>query len=248
MARPVSHNRDQKGIVEEELDPSVIRDSYLRGVFDSQSSAVQISGMQEFAAAVWERHKSIPSQTYRDPLDRIFDEFDTDHDGHLNAEDVAAALQSRRVQITAEQAQLFIAAADINSNNTVEKEEFAELVFHMAAADLRHYGRESAPWPVQKPPANPLHIWHNQLTLGVASSMASSDFDSTDSDSGDAEDSVVDLDEPSLSLVDDPELQALLREEILASTEKAGTPWSRLWRRTKKKKKQKQGGDGVLPQ
>ena len=38
--------------MEEELDPSVIRDSYLRGVFDSQSSAVRIEGLQEFAAAV----------------------------------------------------------------------------------------------------------------------------------------------------------------------------------------------------
>lgn len=38
----------------------------------------------------------------------IFDEFDMDRNGHLSAAEVAAALQSRGVKISPEQAQMFI--------------------------------------------------------------------------------------------------------------------------------------------
>jgi hypothetical protein len=38
----------------------------------------------------------------------IFDEFDVDKNGHLSAREVAAALQSRGVDIAPEQAQMFI--------------------------------------------------------------------------------------------------------------------------------------------
>lgn len=43
-----------------------------------------------------------------DPLDHIFSEFDEDNDGYLDAEDVTAALSSRNVNITPEQAQMFL--------------------------------------------------------------------------------------------------------------------------------------------
>jgi hypothetical protein len=46
---------------------------------------------------VWERRRSIPSQTYNDPLDHVFCEFDTDDDGKLTAGEVAAALRARGV-------------------------------------------------------------------------------------------------------------------------------------------------------
>jgi hypothetical protein len=46
----------------------------------------------------------IPSGQYSDPLSHIFDEFDRNHDGALSASEVAAALRSRQVEITDEQA------------------------------------------------------------------------------------------------------------------------------------------------
>lgn len=46
----------------------------------------------------------IPSGAYSDPLSHIFDEFDQDRDGALTAAEVAAALRSRQVDITDEQA------------------------------------------------------------------------------------------------------------------------------------------------
>ena len=39
---------------------------------------------------------------------RIFDEFDKDRDGHLNAKELSAALRSRKVEISEEQVQEFI--------------------------------------------------------------------------------------------------------------------------------------------
>ncbi|GAB4821781.1 hypothetical protein N2152v2_008827 [Parachlorella kessleri] len=91
--------------------------------------------MQEFASALLARSR-IPSQQYIDPLNHIFDEFDSDKDGHLCSREVAAALRSRGVDITPEQAQMFIEAVDLDSNQTVEKSEFRDLILHMAAADL----------------------------------------------------------------------------------------------------------------
>lgn len=46
----------------------------------------------------------IPSGAYADPLSHIFDEFDQNRDGSLTAAEVAAALRSRQVDITDEQA------------------------------------------------------------------------------------------------------------------------------------------------
>ena len=57
---------------------------------------------------VWERRRRIPSQTYNDPLDHIFTEFDSDGDGHLTAEEIASALQSRGVKATPDLVQEFI--------------------------------------------------------------------------------------------------------------------------------------------
>jgi len=42
---------------------------------------------------------------------RIFDEFDRDRDGHLSAAELAAALRSRKVDISEEVVQQFIEGA-----------------------------------------------------------------------------------------------------------------------------------------
>lgn len=98
--------------------------------------SVRLPGLQQFAAAVWERRRRIPSQTYNDPLDHIFTEFDEDGDGHLTADEIASALQSRGVQADTHQIQDFIDAIDLDHNGTVERSEFADFIFHLAVADL----------------------------------------------------------------------------------------------------------------
>lgn len=98
---------------------------------------LRMPGLQEFAAAVWERRRRIPSATYSDPLDHIFTEFDEDNDGHLTAVEITHALQSRAVHCTEEQVQEFINAIDTNANGTVERTEFADFIFHLAVADLK---------------------------------------------------------------------------------------------------------------
>lgn len=72
----------------------------------SKPDVLRISGLQEMAAALWDRQRHIPSQTYLNPLDHIFTEFDLDNDDCLDASDIAAALQSRGVTITPEQVQV----------------------------------------------------------------------------------------------------------------------------------------------
>lgn len=87
---------------------------------------------------IWERRRRIPSQLYNDPLVHLFEEFDADDDGHLTAQEISAALQSRHVMVSPEQVQVFIDAADADGNKTIEKSEFADLIWHMASADLHH--------------------------------------------------------------------------------------------------------------
>jgi len=68
---------------------------------------------------IWARRRNISS--YQDPLEHIFSEFDEDQDGYLNAADVTAALGSRNVNITPEQAQMFLEGDLLESsrpNNT----------------------------------------------------------------------------------------------------------------------------------
>jgi hypothetical protein len=66
----------------------------------------------------------------------IFDDFDRDRDGSLSPSEVAAALRSRGVEISDDQAAMFIKVIDLNNNNNVERSEFRDLILHMAAADL----------------------------------------------------------------------------------------------------------------
>lgn len=99
-----------------------------------------IKGMQEFAGALLARQR-IPSGQYADPLGHIFDEFDKDRSGTLSAEEVAEALRSRNVNITDKQAEMFIDAVDFQ-RHAITKDEFRELIMHMAAADL--HSRRSA--------------------------------------------------------------------------------------------------------
>jgi Ca2+-binding EF-hand superfamily protein len=94
-----------------------------------------------FAGALLSRSR-IPSQQYSDPLMHIFDEVDADSDGALTASEVASALRSRNVNITEDQAAMFIDAVDLNHTKKVERHEFRDLILHMAAADLHFRKKE----------------------------------------------------------------------------------------------------------
>lgn len=118
-------------------DREVMHASFLKAFEGAQPERAHIAGMMEFAGAILSRAK-IPSQQYVDPLMHIFDEFDRDKDGSLSAKEVAAALRSRGVEISDDQAAMFISVIDLNDNSTVERSEFRDLILHMAAADLHN--------------------------------------------------------------------------------------------------------------
>lgn len=118
----------------------------------SKPSALQVSGLQEFAAAIWERRRRIPSQTYNDPLDHVFTEFDVDGDGKLTTDEIAAALKSRNVDVTPEQIEQFVLGVDKNHNGCVDRQEFPDFIFAMAVADLKSRGLPAGRWEKLQPP------------------------------------------------------------------------------------------------
>lgn len=112
-------------------------DAFMNALQSAKPIKLRMPGMQQFAAAIWERRRRIPSATFNDPLDHIFTEFDEDGDGHLTAVEIAHALKSRGVEAEVEQVQEFIDAIDTNANGTVERTEFADFIFHLAVAELK---------------------------------------------------------------------------------------------------------------
>ncbi|PSC76285.1 UPF0396 -like [Micractinium conductrix] len=120
-------------------DKEVMHSAFMHA-YEQSHHGPRIKGMQEFAGALLARQR-IPSGAYADPLSHIFDEFDRDQSGTLTAAEVAAALRSRQVEITDEQAAEFIDAVDME-HHAITKAQFRELIMHMAAADL--HSRRSA--------------------------------------------------------------------------------------------------------
>ncbi|GBF90261.1 hypothetical protein Rsub_03394 [Raphidocelis subcapitata] len=130
---------------QEEKDVS--HEAFMHAMEAARPRAMRIPGMQEFAASIWERRRRIPSQTYSDPLDHIFTEFDADNDGKLSAAEVAHALVSRGVDATEEQVQMFIEASDTDADHLIARSEFPSFIFHMASADLRSVSSMATPAP-----------------------------------------------------------------------------------------------------
>lgn len=88
-------------------------------------------------AQIWDRRRRIPSSLYKDPLAKLFEQFDADQDGSLTAEEITTALNSRGVEISTEDVKEFIRLADKNDNEQIEKAEFAPFVFALANAEMQ---------------------------------------------------------------------------------------------------------------
>lgn len=112
-------------------------EAFMHAMESAKPVKLRLPGLQQFAAAIWERRRRIPSTTFNDPLDHIFTEFDEDGDGHLTAAEIATALNSRGVEADVAPIQEFINAIDTNNNGTVERSEFADFIFHLAVAELK---------------------------------------------------------------------------------------------------------------
>lgn len=133
---------------QEEHDVS--HEAFLRAFKASHPVAAAVPGLQEFAAALLERRRSIPSTSYPDPLAHVFAEADADGDGLLSAAEVSAALRSRGVDASPEIVGRYIRCARDAAgaphpeggaaDERVARGEFPAFVLAMASADLHHHG------------------------------------------------------------------------------------------------------------
>lgn len=127
--------RRASGVPTPEEDKEVMHESFMHAYENSLASLCRIEGMQSFAGGMLARAQ-IPSQQYVDPLSHIFDEFDTDGNKVLAASEVGRALRSRDVAITDDQVEMFIKAVFGATATEVGRENFKELIMHMAMADF----------------------------------------------------------------------------------------------------------------
>lgn len=114
-------------------------DAYHRAFEESKPEVLQVEGLQEFAAAIWQRRSNIPSSNFKDPLLNIFDEFDTDSTGELTAEQIAKALNSYSVAVSTEQVQWYITRFEEHQQKkftSISRQEFPMFIFSMAIGDL----------------------------------------------------------------------------------------------------------------
>eukprot|EP00195_Chlamydomonas_chlamydogama_P011412 CAMPEP_0202901934 /NCGR_PEP_ID=MMETSP1392-20130828/15408_1 /ASSEMBLY_ACC=CAM_ASM_000868 /TAXON_ID=225041 /ORGANISM="Chlamydomonas chlamydogama, Strain SAG 11-48b" /LENGTH=153 /DNA_ID=CAMNT_0049588597 /DNA_START=249 /DNA_END=710 /DNA_ORIENTATION=- len=118
--------------VEEEYEVS--HSAFHRAFEDAKPAKMRVPGLQEFAAAIWERRRAIPSQ--HDPLLHIFDEFDTNGDGVLTASEIAAAMRSRGVTVSTEQVQGLIEAFEEKKAHMIVRQEWPDFVYSLTVADL----------------------------------------------------------------------------------------------------------------
>jgi hypothetical protein len=133
----------------------VSHEAFMRA-FTASHPVGAVPGLQEFAAALLDRRRSIPSAAHSDPLDQVFLEADSDGDGLLSAEEVSAALRSRGVDASAEIIGRYIrcardekgappaSGAATAAREAVRREEFPAFVLAMASADMHHHGPPSA--------------------------------------------------------------------------------------------------------
>jgi hypothetical protein len=124
-------------------DLGATHDAFHRAFEEAKPSISRVPGLQEFAAAIYERRRLIPSS--HDPLLQIFDEFDRDSDGILSAPEIAQALRSRSVTINAEQAQWLIDTFEENrtctlpgttASATISRPEWSNFIYSLTIADM----------------------------------------------------------------------------------------------------------------
>jgi hypothetical protein len=122
--------------------------------FTAAHPIAAVPGLQEFAAALLDRRRNIPSAAHPDVLDNVFAEADLDSDGFLSAAEVSAALKSRGVDASPEIVGRYIRCArDADADKkrggdaadeAVGRREFPAFVLAMASADLHHHGPSGA--------------------------------------------------------------------------------------------------------
>uniref|UniRef100_A0A7S0WWR4 EF-hand domain-containing protein n=1 Tax=Chlamydomonas leiostraca TaxID=1034604 RepID=A0A7S0WWR4_9CHLO len=124
------------GIEEEE---NVSHAAFHNAFEASKPNKMKVAGLQEFAAAIWDRRRRIPSAT-SDPLLHLFKEFDTDNDGLLTAEEIAKAFSSHGVTITETQVKSLIDEFEEGREHDIKLDEWVDFVYSLAVSDLHAKG------------------------------------------------------------------------------------------------------------
>jgi hypothetical protein len=84
------------------------------------------------------RKGHVPTHYYCNPLPDLFARFDKDDDGYLDVGDVHAALASQDIDVSMEQAEMFVdlEARQLPHLCLVSEKEFERVVFIMGKVDL----------------------------------------------------------------------------------------------------------------
>jgi len=124
--------------LEEEVATS--SEAFHRAYNDSRPDPAKVPGLQSFAAALYARRRLITSGN--DPLQNMFDEFDTDNDGILSSSDLVAAMKSYDVYMRDEQAQWLMNAfaatrtcALPSFKSAITRQEWPNFVHSLAVSD-----------------------------------------------------------------------------------------------------------------
>lgn len=135
-------SKEGQGTYYPDLDEEVATSSeaFHRAYNDSRPDPAKVPGLQSFAAALYARRRLITSG--HDPLQNMFDEFDTDNDGILSSSDLVAAMKSYDVYMRDEQAQWLMNAfaatrtcALPSFESAITRQEWPNFVHSLAVSD-----------------------------------------------------------------------------------------------------------------
>jgi len=92
--------------------------------YETLKGKVDLNKVNEISRAIRRRYAN------RKNLDKIFSAWDSDNTGHISTKNVYEMMNSLGLTINYDEARVIVASADRNGNNTLQLEEFLDLLYN----------------------------------------------------------------------------------------------------------------------